>query len=138
MSIPKTLIDLGVAINAMRKDTMLRLNLQSYLRHATTKWQLTNNSIVCPEAILEGIMVCIDLWEYPIDFIVLKNKNRLSGYHIILGRPWLEIRNPYIGCREGNMTIENFPLKKKLTLYPLLNFMLKWNIRFEYKKRVMS
>ena len=35
MSIPKTLIDLGVSINVMTKDTMLKLNLQSSLRHTT-------------------------------------------------------------------------------------------------------
>ena len=40
VSITNTLIDLGVAINVMTKDTMLNLNLQALLRHTTTILQL--------------------------------------------------------------------------------------------------
>jgi len=34
--IPHTLIDMGAAINVMKKDTMLKLNLQGYVRNTTT------------------------------------------------------------------------------------------------------
>jgi len=67
---------------------------------------------------LEDITVSIDSWEYPAYFIVLDTKNRLSGYPLILGRPWLETTDAYIGCREGKMTIANGYSTKKLTLYP--------------------
>eukprot|EP00253_Pinus_taeda_P034831 PITA_34831 len=47
--IPHTLIDLGDAINVMKKDTMLKLNLQGSLRKTTTILQLADHSTVIPE-----------------------------------------------------------------------------------------
>ena len=40
--VPHTLIDLGVAINMMTKDTMLKMNLQGSLRKTTTVLQLVD------------------------------------------------------------------------------------------------
>eukprot|EP00253_Pinus_taeda_P005767 PITA_05767 len=57
--IPHTLIDLGVAINVMTKDTMLKLNLQGSLRKTTTVLQLANRSTVTPEGIVEDVMLSI-------------------------------------------------------------------------------
>ena len=69
--IPHTLIDLGAAINMMKKDTMLKLNLQGSLRKTTTVLQLADGSTVTPKGIVEDVMVSIDYWEYPVDFLVL-------------------------------------------------------------------
>ena len=69
--IPHTLIDLGAAINVMTKDTMLKLNLQGSLRKTTTVLQLANHSTMTPEGIVEDVMVSIDSWEYPANFLVL-------------------------------------------------------------------
>ena len=66
-----TLIDLGDAINVMNKDTMLKLNLQGSLRKTTIVLQLANHSTVTPEGLVEGVVVSIDSWEYPTDFLVL-------------------------------------------------------------------
>ena len=69
--VPHTLIDLRAAINVMTKDTMLKLNLQGSLRKTTTILQLADHSIVTLEGIGEDVMVSIDSWEYPTDFLVL-------------------------------------------------------------------
>eukprot|EP00253_Pinus_taeda_P014105 PITA_14105 len=69
--IPHTLIDLGDAINVMTKDTMLKLNLQGSLRKTSTILQLADRSIVTPEGIVEDVLISIDSWEYPADFLVL-------------------------------------------------------------------
>eukprot|EP00253_Pinus_taeda_P006669 PITA_06669 len=66
--VPHTLIDLGVAINVMTKDTMLKLNLQGSLRKTTTILQLVDHSTVTPKGIVEDVMVSIDSWEYPAYF----------------------------------------------------------------------
>lgn len=116
--IPHTLIDLGAAINVMTKDTILKLNLQGSLRNTTIVLQLVDHSIVIPEGIVEDVMVSIDFWEYPTDFPVLQPKENLTGYPLILGRPWLAIANAYISCRAGNMTIKNGHMSKQLVLYP--------------------
>eukprot|EP00253_Pinus_taeda_P023003 PITA_23003 len=85
--VPRTLIELGAAINVMTKDTMLKLNLQGSLRKTTIVLQLADCSIVTLEGIVEDVMVSIDSWEYPTDFLVLQPKAKLTGYPLILERP---------------------------------------------------
>jgi len=71
----------------MTKDTMLKLNLQGSLRKTTIVLQLADHSRVIPEGIVEDVMVSIDSWEYPIYFLVLQPKAKLTSYPLILGRP---------------------------------------------------
>ena len=58
--IPKTIIDIGESTNVMTRDTMLKLNIQNSLSHATIVLQLVNRSIITPKGILEDIIVSID------------------------------------------------------------------------------
>ena len=58
--IPNTLIDLWETINVISKDRMLKLNLQASLRYTTIVLQLVDSSIVCPEGILEDIIVWVE------------------------------------------------------------------------------
>ena len=102
----------------MKRDTMLNLNVQSSLRHTPTMFQLDDSSRVFPKGMLEYITMIIDSWEYPSDFFILDAKSKLSGYLLILGRPWLAIVDDYIGCKEENITITHGSFKKQLTLYP--------------------
>jgi len=95
---PDTLIDMGAAINVMTKDTMLKLNLQGSLRKTMTVLQLADCSTVTPKGIVEDVMVSIDSWEYLVDFFVLQPKAKLTGYPLILGRPWLDTTDAYISC----------------------------------------
>lgn len=104
--VPHTLIDLGATINVMTKDTVLKFNLQWSLRKTTTVLQLADHSIVALEGIVEVVMVSIDSSEYPSDFLVLQPKAELTGYPLILGRPWLATVDAYISCRAGIMTIK--------------------------------
>jgi hypothetical protein len=67
---------------------------------------------------LEYIIVSIDYWEYPTDFLVLQPKSRFNEYPLILGRPWLATIDAYISYREGNMTITNGQSQNQLVFYP--------------------
>lgn len=107
--ISKTLIDLGASINVMTRDMMLKLNLQNSLRHTTIILQLIDSSIVSPKGILEDVIVFVDSSEYLVDFILLETKAKISGYPLILGKPWLATIDAYVGCRERDMTITNGP-----------------------------
>jgi len=71
-----------------------------------------------PEGIVEDMMVSIDSWEYPSNFLVLQPKAKLTGYPLILGRPWLATPYAYISYWAGNMTIKNGHMSKQLVLYP--------------------
>jgi hypothetical protein len=54
---------------------------------------------------LKDVLVSIDSWEYPIDFMVLQTKFWLVGYMLILSRPSLEIIDASISHRLGDMTM---------------------------------
>ena len=71
-----------------------------------------------PEGIVGDVMVSIDSWEYPAHFLVLQPKEKLTGYPLILGRPWLATVDAYISYRAGSMTIKNGHMSKQLALYP--------------------
>lgn len=66
-----TLIDLGVAINVMAMESMLKLIFQGVLINTTTMLQLTDKSTVALKGIIEDVMVSIDSWEYPTDLLTL-------------------------------------------------------------------
>lgn len=66
---------------------------------------------------VEDIVVALDSWEYPTDFIILSPKATLDGYPIILGRPWHATLDAYIGCRSGDMTISDVINTKTIALY---------------------
>eukprot|EP00253_Pinus_taeda_P024767 PITA_24767 len=140
--IPHTLIDLRATINVMTKDTMLKLNLQCSLRKTTIVLQLADRSTMTPEGIVEDVMVSIDSWEYPADFLVRLPKEKLTGYPLILGRPWLATADAYLSCRARNMTIKNRHMSKQLILYPLAQPLLEHDLPLwleeEYEDEVYS
>ena len=76
MPIPKTIIDLRDAINVMRRDVMFNLDFSKLLRHTTIVLQLAYNSTIFLEGALEDVTVCVDSWEYPTNFIILRTKKK--------------------------------------------------------------
>jgi hypothetical protein len=67
---------------------------------------------------LEDIIISIDSWEYPSDFLFLQPMCQSNGYPLIFGRPWMATTNAYIGCRVGNITIVDGFSKNQIALYP--------------------
>ena len=116
-SIPNTLIDLGATINVMTMETLRNLKIYN-IRPTTTILELADISKVKPECVVDDVIVSIDSWEYPIDFIILQSKSNLGGHPLILGRSWLETTNAFIGCRVGSMIISKENESKKISLYP--------------------
>ena len=96
-SVPNTLIDLGAAINVMTTENMKHLKLHN-IKTTTTILELADRYKVVPEGILEDIIISLDSWEYPVEFLILQPKTNLGGYPLILGRPWLATTDAFIGC----------------------------------------
>ena len=68
-----------------------------------------------PKGIVEDVLVQVDKFIYPVDFIVLDTKpvETCNLILVILGRPFLATSNTLINCRNGvinlsfgNMTLE--------------------------------
>jgi hypothetical protein len=117
-SIPHVLVDLGVEINIMPIETTQLLQLRTQVRHTPTILELVDRSTITPEGVIDNLVISVDSWEYPADFVILQPKTRLGGHPLILGRPWLATIDAFIGCRSGSMTISDGYDIKKLTLYP--------------------
>ena len=77
---------------------------------------LPDRSVKIPKGIVEDVLVKVEKFYYPVDFVVLDTKPTENGPNhvpIILGRPFLATANAIINCRNGvmqltfgNMTLE--------------------------------
>eukprot|EP00253_Pinus_taeda_P017006 PITA_17006 len=109
-TLTNALVDLGAAINILTTSTCQKLGITS-VEPTSTLLELADRSVVRPEGTLYDVMVSVDSWEYPTDFLIINPKTRLYGHPLILGRPWLATADAYIGFRQGNMTITKGPDK---------------------------
>jgi len=113
------LVDLGATINVITTETMHALGLRN-LKHTPIVLELADRSTVKPVGKLEDVIILVDSWDYPIDFLVLQTQYLVGGHPLILGRPWLTTTDSYIGCRSGHMVISNGHNIKNLVFYPLV------------------
>ena len=78
--------------------------------------QLVDRSIKKPRGVIEDVLVQIDKFYYPIDFLILDTQSVVhvdANIPVILGRSFLDTANALINCRNGlmkltfgNMTLE--------------------------------
>ena len=95
------------------------------LKPTSITLSLADRSIKIPKGTVEDVLIQVDKFYYPVDFVVLDIKPAATGANyvpIILGRPFLATSNAIINFRNGvmqltfgNMTLELniFPLSKK-------------------------
>eukprot|EP00253_Pinus_taeda_P023260 PITA_23260 len=102
----------------MTLETTQLLQLKHLIRETPTILELADRSTIKPEGVIEDLVISIESWNYPVDFVVLQTKTKLGGHPLILGRPWLATIDAFISCRSGSMTISNGQETKHLTLYP--------------------
>ncbi|GJS85174.1 reverse transcriptase domain-containing protein [Tanacetum coccineum] len=118
----KALADLGASISLMPYSMFLRLNLGE-LKPTRMCIKLANKSTKIPKGIAENVIVKIDRFVFPVDFIVLDIKED-HNIPIILGRPFLatshvmiDVFNNKISFEVGNETI-TFELEKSMRFPP--------------------
>ena len=77
-----------------------------------------------PKGIVEDVLVKIDKFYYPVDFVVLDTEPMLESTHkvpIILGRPFLATSNAIINCRNGVMQLTFSNMTSELNIFHLSN-----------------
>jgi hypothetical protein len=116
--VSRVLVDLGAAINIMTLETAQLLQLKNVIRETPTILELADRSTIKPEGVIEDLIISVESWNYPADFVVLQTKAKLGGHPLILGRPWLATADAFISCRSGSMTISNGCETKQLTSVP--------------------
>ncbi|XP_070037035.1 uncharacterized protein [Nicotiana tomentosiformis] len=93
--------DLGASINLMPSSLFKKLGL-GVLRSTTITLQLADRSLVMPEGIIEDVLVRVEKFILPADFIVLDYEAD-EEVPIILGRPFLATGGALIDIREGKL-----------------------------------
>ena len=64
-----------------------------------------HRSVKIPKGIVEDVLVKIDKFYYPVDFVVLDTESMVESTNqvpIILGRPFFATSNAIINCRNGH------------------------------------
>ena len=113
--IDKALLDLGASVNLLPYSVYKQLGLGE-LKPTNITLSLVDRSVKIPKGIVEDVLVKVDKFYYPVDFVVLDTEPIANGPNhvpIILGRPFLATANAIINSRNGvmqftfgNMTLE--------------------------------
>ncbi|KAL5568112.1 hypothetical protein UlMin_024687 [Ulmus minor] len=99
----KALCDLGASINLMPMSIFKKLGIGE-ARPTTVSLQLADRSIAHPEGKIEDVLVKVDKFIFPVDFIVLDYEADLE-VPIILGRPFLATGRTLIDVQKGELTM---------------------------------
>ena len=115
ISVEKALLDLGASVNLLSYSMYKQLGLGE-LKPTSITLSLADRSIKIPKGTIEDVLIQVDRFYYPVDFVVLDTEPVAVGPNhvpIILGRPFLATSNAIINCRNGimqltfgNMTLE--------------------------------
>ena len=103
--VEKALLDLGASVNLLPYSMYKQLGLGE-LKPTSITLSLANRSIKIPKGTIEDVLIQVDKFYYPVDFVVLEKEPVSVGANhvpIILGRPFLATSNAIINCRNGVM-----------------------------------
>jgi hypothetical protein len=86
--IERALLDLGASVNLLPYSVYVQLGLGK-LKPITMTLQLADRSVKVPRGIVEDVLIKVDKFYFPVDFIVLDTEpvhNLGSQISVILGR----------------------------------------------------
>ncbi|XP_039144038.1 uncharacterized protein LOC120281228 [Dioscorea cayenensis subsp. rotundata] len=99
----RALCDLGASINLMPLSIFKKLNLGE-ARPTTVTLQLADRSLKHPRGVIEDVLVKIDKFIFPTDFIVLDMEED-KDIPILLGRPFLATGRALIDVQKGELCL---------------------------------
>ena len=121
--IDKSLLDLGASVNLLPYSVYKQLGLGE-LKPTNITLSLADRSVKIPKGIVEDVLVKVNKFYYPVDFVVLDTEPIENGPNhvpIILGRPFLATANAIINCRNGVMQLTFGNMTLELNIFHLNN-----------------
>ena len=121
--IDKALLDLGTSVNLLPYSLYKQLSLGE-LKPTNITLSLADRSVKIPKGIVKDVLVKVDKFYYPVDFVVLDTEPIASGPNnvpINLGRPFLATTNAIINCRNGVMQLTFGNMTLELNIFHLSN-----------------
>ncbi|CAM6091061.1 unnamed protein product [Calypogeia fissa] len=86
-TIPPSPVDGGSGVNMILEATVHQLGIHK-LEPTSTTMRMANGARVIPVGTLIGLGTWIGGVEFPLNYLVMQ-PSKLSGYPVLLGRPWL-------------------------------------------------
>lgn len=130
MDVGQALCDLGANINLMPLSIFKKLGIDE-ARPTTVTLQLVDRSIKHPEGKIEDVLVKVDKFIFPADFIILDYEADREK-PIIMGGPFLATAHALIDVQEGELTIRVDDQQVKFNVFNAL----KYSDQFESFKLV--
>ena len=96
----KSLLDLGASVNLLPYSVYKKLGLGEF-KPTTITLSLVDRSVKIPKGTVEDVLVQVEKFYYPVDFVVLDTKLVAVGANyvpIIPRRPFLSTLNSIINC----------------------------------------
>ncbi|XP_073137231.1 uncharacterized protein [Henckelia pumila] len=116
----KALCDLGASINLMPYSVFRKLSLGEP-KSTRMSLQLADMSIKYPRGIIEDVLVKVDKFIFPVDFVVLDMEKDLD-MPLILGRPFLETGKALIDVQKGELLLRVGEEKISFDVFNALKF----------------
>ena len=119
--IDKALLDLGANVNMLPYSVYKQLGLGE-MKLTNITLSLADRSVKISKGIVEDVLVKVDKFYYPVDFVVLDTEPVAGGTNqvpIILGRPFLATSNAIINFRNGVMQLTFGNMTLKLNIFHL-------------------
>ncbi|XP_042046613.1 uncharacterized protein LOC121792653 [Salvia splendens] len=99
----KCLLDQGSGISLMALKTARAIGLENRMEPIDIALQLADHSIVKPTGIVEDVLVKVDKFVIPVDFIVLDMPED-KEVPILFGRPFLATGDVLLGAKDNSVT----------------------------------
>ncbi|XP_075079768.1 uncharacterized protein LOC142165020 [Nicotiana tabacum] len=99
----KALYDSGASINLMSFSIFKKLDLGE-IKDTSVSLQFADQSTKKPKGIIENVLVRVNKFVFPVDFIVLEMKE-CPNEPIILGRPFLATGRAIIDVHQGQLIL---------------------------------
>ena len=116
------LVDLGASVNLLPYSVYVELRLGE-LDSTNITLQLVDRSVKIPRGIVKDVLVKVDKFYFPVDFVVLDTQpmvNQGTHFPVILGRPFLATTNANILCRGGLMTLSFANMTVNLNIFNVI------------------
>ena len=113
---------LGASVNLLPYSVYVELGLEE-LEPTNITLQLVDRSVKIPRGIVKDVLVQVDKFHFPVDFVVLDTQpvvNQRTQFPVILGRPFLATANAIIHCRGGLMTLSFGNMTVNLNIFNVI------------------
>ncbi|XP_075076882.1 uncharacterized protein LOC142163491 [Nicotiana tabacum] len=117
----KALCDFGASINLMPLSIFRKLDLGE-MKDTGVSLHFADQSTKKPKGIIENVLVRVDKFVFPVDFIVLEMKE-CPDEPIILGRPFLTTGRAIIDVHQGQLILRVDEEKVIFDMQKMLRFL---------------